>query len=80
MRSYYIFTISATPQIIDMFQAKENTWYFPDAYFLGSKFSSKEEALNFAYEVERLKFENGEFNQMIKATHDKSYFPCLNMN
>ena len=76
-KRFFIFTISEIDQVINMFQKKEDTWCYPDTYFLGSEFRSKEDALNFASEVERLKFENGETKFTIKATHDKGYFPCL---
>ena len=79
-KRFFIFTISGIDQVVNMFQKKEDVWYYPDTYFLGSEFKSKEDALKFACEVERLKFENGETNFTIKATHNKGYFPCLCFN
>lgn len=76
-KRFFIFTVSGIERIINMFQIKENTWIYPDKYFLGSEFPSKEDALNFAREIERIKFENSETRFEIKATHDKGYFPCL---
>ena len=79
-KRFFIFTISEIDQVVNMFQKKEGTWYYPDTYFLGSEFKSKEDALDFAHEVEKIKFENGETRFTIKATHDKAYFPCLSFN
>ena len=76
-KRFFIFTISGINQVVNMFQKREDSWYYPDTYFLGSEFKSKEDALEFAHEVEKIKFENGETKFAIKATHDNGYFPVL---
>lgn len=76
-KGFYIFTISSVKKIVDEFQQKEKSWYYPDCYFLGSKFNNKEDALNFASKIEAMKFANDETKFIIKATHDRGYFVGL---
>ena len=69
MDKFYVFTVSRHQNIIDMF---EHTCDAGDGIntFLGAKFDDKEKCLEFAREVESLKYDYNETNFTIQCTKD----------
>lgn len=71
----YVFTITKDEKIRELFQVKDDAMEY--GFFVGSKFSDKEKAFEFARKIEGLKSEISELNQMIKVTPDRGYFLSL---
>lgn len=71
----YVYTVTKSEKIRKMFQVEESAAEY--GYFVGSKFSDKEKAFEFARKIEGLKSEISELNQMIKVTPDRGYFLSL---
>lgn len=68
----YVFTITRLNSLLDIFQVSEPADN-EGLFFVASKFANKEEAMDFARDVEQIKFENDELNYIIKPTYDIGY-------
>lgn len=71
----YVYTVTKSEKIRKMFQVEESAAGY--GYFVGSKFSDKEKAFEFARKIEEIKSDVSELSQMIKVTPDRGYFLSL---